>query len=298
MMCPSRSYKLKSSTNFMGKRVVVIGKRGFVGGAVVQELYSRGMNILEIGREDLKNATHSANNFFVDKLKDGDTVIYAAADAPVKSTDQFISNLKSFDYFIEAAKEFQLSQLIYVSSDAVYLDSRNRLTEDSLRAPDSLHGLMHLTRETILTRSDLRDALCIVRPTLIYGARDPHNGYGPNSFMRLAKSGEDIVLFGNGEELRDFIHISDVAHTIVELVLMNFHGVLNIATGEECSFKDVANFTLETLGIDRQVKSTLRRGPIPHGGFRAFDVKNLHTLLPNWKPKSIRHGLQLMHQGF
>ena len=50
-----------------------------------------------------------------------------------------------------------------------------------------------------------------LRPTLIYGTDDPHNSYGPNSFYRLATKNEDIVLYGEGEELRDHVHIDDVS---------------------------------------------------------------------------------------
>ena len=45
---------------------------------------------------------------------------------------------------------------------------------------------MHLMRENMLKLLDVK--LCIVRPTLIYGTNDPHNGYGPNQFIRLAQS--------------------------------------------------------------------------------------------------------------
>jgi UDP-glucose 4-epimerase len=41
-----------------------------------------------------------------------------------------------------------------------------------------------------------------VRSTLIYGEGDPHNGHGPNRFRRLAAAGQEIVLFGEGEERR------------------------------------------------------------------------------------------------
>jgi nucleoside-diphosphate-sugar epimerase len=36
---------------------------------------------------------------------------------------------------------------------------------------------------------------------------DPHNGYGPNRFRRLAAGGEEIVLFGEGEERRDHVQV-------------------------------------------------------------------------------------------
>ena len=43
--------------------------------------------------------------------------------------------------------------------------------------------------------------------TLVYGFLDPHNGYGPNLFVRKSKFENQIKLFGNGEELRDHIDI-------------------------------------------------------------------------------------------
>ena len=39
-----------------------------------------------------------------------------------------------------------------------------------------------------------------MRSTLIYGEGDPHNGYGPNRFHRLAAAGQEIVLFGEVPE--------------------------------------------------------------------------------------------------
>ena len=46
--------------------------------------------------------------------------------------------------------------------------------------------MMHVIRENYLKSLFLKK-LCILRPTLIYGEGDPHNGYGPNKFIRLAK---------------------------------------------------------------------------------------------------------------
>ena len=61
---------------------------------------------------------------------------------------------------------------------------------------------MHLVREIMFT-SEVKALLAILRPTLIYHAADPHNGYGPNRFWRLARSREPIRLFGKGDERRD-----------------------------------------------------------------------------------------------
>ena len=68
---------------------------------------------------------------------------------------------------------------------------------------------MHATREAIL-KNKFSKILCILRPTLIYGIGDSHNGYGPNKFLRLIKKNKNISLFGKGEELRDHVSINDV----------------------------------------------------------------------------------------
>ena len=71
---------------------------------------------------------------------------------------------------------------------------------------------MHLTRENLLNKL-FSEKILILRPTLVYGKNDPHNGYGPNSFIRLARKNKDIKIFGK-EKKRDHIHIEDVVQII------------------------------------------------------------------------------------
>jgi nucleoside-diphosphate-sugar epimerase len=175
------------------------------------------------------------------------------------------------------------------------MDSDGPLVEKSIKAPQTLHGLMHLTREIFLQSSTLQNHLCIVRPTLIYGARDPHNGYGPCSFLRLARKNEDIQLFGAGEELRDFIHISDVAQVIAKILMKGVVGQLNIASGILNSFAEVARTVLEITNSKSKIFENPRIGAMPHNGFRPFDISNLKTFMPTFKPIPIYQGLKIMN---
>jgi nucleoside-diphosphate-sugar epimerase len=109
-----------------------------------------------------------------------------------------------------ALKARPVAHVVYISSDSVYKDSSQPLTETSCAEPASLHGIMHLAREVAL-REAHPGPLALVRPTLVYGLDDPHNGYGPNRFRRLAAAGKDIVLFGEGEERRDHVDVEDIA---------------------------------------------------------------------------------------
>src|SRR5258708_9426972 len=103
---------------------------------------------------------------------------------------------------------------------------------------------MHLTREIILGQAAGPPPFASLRPTLIYGLDDPHNGYGPNSFRRLAAAGKEIVLFGDGEELRNHILIEDVAAWAVRFLLYRSRGTLNAATRQAISFHTIANRTV------------------------------------------------------
>ena len=111
-----------------------------------------------------------------------------------------------------------ISQLIYLSSDAVYSDSKSKLNEKSKTFPSNFHGMMHIIRERVL-HNKFSNKLLILRPTMIYGVHDTHDGYGPNQFLRLIKANKNITLFGRGEERRDHIYINNVISVIIECVL-------------------------------------------------------------------------------
>jgi UDP-glucose 4-epimerase len=148
---------------------------------------------------------------------------------------------------------------------------------------------MHLARE-IMLRAALKLPLAILRPTLIYGAKDPHNGYGPNRFRRLAAKGEAITLFGEGEEKRDHVHISDVAALVSATLHQRSTGMLNIATGKSTSFREVAEMVAAHSGGSVEIRATPRQNPITH---RHFDIVDCLKAFPDFHYISLRDGLAL-----
>jgi nucleoside-diphosphate-sugar epimerase len=191
-----------------------------------------------------------------------------------------------------AVKSVKVAHLVYISSDAVYADSEEPLTEASSAQPGSLHGVMHLAREIMLSEA-CKFPICILRPTLIYGAKDPHNGYGPNRFRRLAQCCEEILLFGFGEEQRDHVYISDVAEIIARCVVQKSIGILNIATGTVTSFADVAKKVAAMAPKSPAIKNTKRSGPMPHRGYRAFNSSSTKIAFPDFCYTPLDKGLVL-----
>src|SRR3546814_996991 len=91
--------------------------------------------------------------------------------------------------------------------------------------------------------SDWSSDVCssdLLRPTLIYGAEDTHNSYGPNRLRRMARKDARITLFGAGEETRDHISVDDVYRLILLTLRHRSEGVVNLATGHSISYMELA----------------------------------------------------------
>jgi len=264
-------------------RVVVIGAAGFVGGAVATRLELDGVAVLRVGRKEVDLACASAEQDLKGLIRPSDAVVAAAAKAPVKDSAMLVENIAMARALARACAG--AAHVVNISSDAVYGDFAEPITESSWAAPTTLHGVMHLARELIF-RAEVTAPLAILRPTLIYGAGDPHNGYGPNRFRRLAASGEPITLFGEGEERRDHVWIGDVAELAVRVLYRRSAGVLNVATGTVHSFRSIAE------RFSKDIKSMPRTGPMPHNGYRPFDAAATRKAFPDFRYTSLEEGLK------
>jgi UDP-glucose 4-epimerase len=278
------------------ERVVVIGSGGFVGGAIVRRLAEDGVAHLALGRAELDLLAEGAGAKLAGLLQPGDSVVTAAAIAPCKNTAMLLDNMRIVQTLVQGLSAVHVAHVVNISSDAIYADGPVPLTEETPAAPTSLHGVMHLAREIAL-RAEVRAPIAMLRPTLIYGAADPHNGYGPNRFRRLAAAGQEIVLFGEGEERRDHVAVGDVAEIAVRVLKHGSHGALNIASGAVHSFRDVADMSVALAGSKSAIKPSPRSGPMPHNGYRPFDVAATRAAFPDFQYTPLREGLRRAAEG-
>jgi UDP-glucose 4-epimerase len=285
---------LANATPTTPERVVTMGASGFVGQAIVDTLTIEGVPVVALSRKEVNLLATNGAAKLADQLTDSTTLIITSALAPVKNTAMLVDNLRMMQAAIEAVKITPVAHLVYISSDAVYADSDEPMTEASPTAPESLHGVMHLARELMLKDELASIPQTFVRPTLIFGPGDPHNGYGPNRFMRLAKSGQDIKLFGEGEERRDHIFIEDVAEIVCRCVIHHAAGIVNAVSGTVTSFRDIAELSAARFEPRVTVVSTPRVGAMPHNGYRAFDPSLLARCFPDCKLTTLASGLDSM----
>jgi nucleoside-diphosphate-sugar epimerase len=281
----------KNAAPELPERTVVLGAGGFVGDALMQRLAAAGAPALGLTRKDIDLLAPGAVGQLAEVLRPTDALVAVAAIAPCKTIDMLIDNVILTKTIVDAISRAPIAHLVNISSDAVYADGPLPLTESAPTAPTTLHGVMHLAREIALADAAGKTPFVTLRPTLIYGVSDPHNGYGPNRFRRLAAEGKDITLFGEGEERRDHVLVEDVAEVIMRVLARRSTGALNIATGETHSFRSIAEQVVGISGSRTAVKSSPRVGAMPHNGYRPFDVGALHRAFPDFTSTPLRDGL-------
>jgi nucleoside-diphosphate-sugar epimerase len=273
-------------------RVVVMGARSFVGSAIIERLAKEGVPVLPLSRKEVDLLKPEAHSHLAAFLRPDDSFVAVSAIAPVKNPDMLIENLIMARAMTRALNAVPPAHVMNISSDAIYADGPVPLTEATPAAPTSLHGAMHLARE-LMFRGEVKAPLAMLRPTLIYGKKDPHNGYGPNRFRRLAGEGKEIALFGEGEERRDHVLIDDVAELALQILLWRSRGELNAASGEVHSFRAVAEKVVKLSGREVAIKGSPRGGPMPHNGYRPFDISACRAAFPQFRPTPIDRGLAL-----
>ena len=282
------------SQEVLPHRVVVLGGGGFIGGAIVRRLKGSGIACNSLGRPDFDLLKPGAAARLAQTLGNQDTLIFVSAKAPCKDMDTLKDNNEMAQAVVAALRKKPVAHVVYISSDAVYKDSASPLTEESCAEPGSLHGVMHLTREVAL-RQEFAGPVAAVRATLVYGLDDPHNGYGPNRFRRLAAAGQDIMLFGEGEEQRDHVHVDDIAELVRDIILRRSTGIANAVSGQVVSFHALAQFAVTEFSSKSIIKGTPRNGPMPHNGLRPFDNSAVLKAFPGFRFKGWQEGLSAVH---
>jgi nucleoside-diphosphate-sugar epimerase len=269
-------------------RVAVLGSRGFIGATLMEALAARAIPTLGLSSADVDLASPAAPQSLVGLLRPGDAVVMLAALTPDKGRDlaALMKNLTMMHHLCAALAQQPCAQLVYFSSDAVYSFANGLVSEETPACPQDLYGAMHHTRE-LMAKSLANIPLLVLRPTLVYGARDTHNAYGPNRFRRSAEKEGRIQLFGAGEERRDHIHVKDVVELTVRCLRHASRGTLNLATGRSISFHDVARIVAKACARPVELVSAPRANPVTH---RHYDVANLLAAFPGYRFIALEEG--------
>ncbi len=274
-------------------RVVLVGASGFVGQNLAMRLKQEGVEVLALASKDIDLCADDASEKLLAVLKPEDSLVILSALTPDKGrgVGTFARNIKMMENICLALVEKACAHVVYFSSDAVYPLGDSPISEGSAAAAPDLYGIMHRSRELMLLDS-VKSPACILRPTLIFGAGDTHNSYGPNRFRRVAAADGKIGIGGEGEETRDHIYIDDVV-ALTNLVLKHkSKGILNVATGRSIDFGALASLVAAQFDGAVEVCPSPRGMPVTH---RSFDVTAIHKAFPGFQFTQLEEGIKRAH---
>lgn len=285
--------KHKNSEEKKPSRVILLGGGGFIGKKLGQQLEERNIQYISITRSDIDLLNPLSIDLLSEKITTEDSLVFLSAITPDKGKgiDVFLKNIKMCTNVCIALEKVMPKHVIYFSSDAVYSTDETNIFDTVNPNPKDLYGMMHFAREVML-KNTVKTDLAILRPTLIYGAEDTHNSYGPNRFRRMAQKEKNITLFGKGVELRDHVFVDDIVSLTVLTLLYGSVGHSVLATGQSTSFYDVAKKVSEQFNDDIGITQLPQSMPVQH---RHFDVTSIFKSFPKFRFTSLDDGIKKTH---
>jgi UDP-glucose 4-epimerase len=261
-------------------KAVVTGAAGFIGSHLVESLLADGREVVGVDAftdyyaRDVKESNlarardHRAFTLVEGRLQEMDLVrlldgaaevFHLAAQAGVRASwgrDFAIytdNNVLATQRLLEAAAPAGAGRIVYASSSSVYGDAPELpLRESAACRPVSPYGVTKLAAEHLgnLYHSNLGLAVSSLRYFTVYGPRQrPDMAF--HRFLKAARDGAPIEVYGDGRQTRDFTFVSDiVAATRAAAVSGRPGGVYNVGGGERVALNDV---------IDRIGRVTGRR---------------------------------------
>jgi len=274
--------------------VVLLGGTGFLGRQLALVLRERGAAVRVLGSADIELTAQGAAAALADAWGADDALVFLSAITPDRGRgiDAFMANLRMAEAVCAAISASPPRHVVYLSSDAVYPFGDAPISECSAPSAPDLYGAMHWAREVMLG-SVARGRLAVLRSTLLYGAGDPHNSYGPNRLRRMACNKGTITLFGAGEETRDHVTATDAAHIVAEVLAHGSTGLLNVASGRSVNYDDLARRIANLFDEPVEVTHTPRQNPVTH---RHFDVTALRRAFPEFRFTNLDAGLRIAHE--
>lgn len=189
-------------------------------------------------------------------VRDVDVVFHLAAQPGVraswgKSFSYYVrDNIAATQRLLEAAKEAHLKRFVYASSSSVYGDAERFPTpEESTPRPISPYGATKLGAELLcnIYHRNFGVPTVVLRYFTVYGPRQrPDMAF--RKFISAIQKGEEVVIFGDGSQGRDFTFVSDtVAATILSVEALP-GSVYNVGTGASVSINEVLSLFGQITG--------------------------------------------------
>lgn len=295
-------------------KVLVTGGAGFIGSNLVDELIAAKNQVAVI--DDLSSGSrenlHPQADFYQMDIRSSslasvlqevhpDAVVHLAAQTSVQESllhpvhDGNINILGCINLY-KSCVQRAVPQIIYISSAAVYGEPHYLgIDEEHPIGPRSFYGLSKYCGEKYLQLFAATDRLnyTILRLANVYGPRQKigiDGGVAANFFSRLMEQ-QPPVIYGSGNQTRDFIYVGDVVSAIIKSMNRGHGQILNIGTNSSLSINRLLELVEEAAGLSIDpMKERPREGDIEHS---FLNNQRATGQLKWWPGYSLQQGLYL-----
>jgi len=276
-------------------RCLVTGAAGFVGSHLSERLADLGHEVVgldcfldyyprAVKERNLRTIRERPNFRLVERdlardslaplLAGVEWVFHQAAQAGVRASwgEDFeiyaIHNVLGTQRLLEAARDGAVRRFVYASSSSIYGDTTDLpMREQSLPRPVSPYGVTKLAAEHLcwLYWKSFGVPTVALRYFTVYGPRQrPDMAF--HRFLRGALRGEEITLYDDGEQTRDFTYVADVVAANLAAASSTESGaVFNIGGGSEVSINRVLETIEQLSGRKLRVRRESRqKGDVRH----------------------------------
>ena len=300
-----------------GKRIFVAGHTGMVGSAIVRLLNNIDCEILTVSSQELDLKQSSKVDKWFDEHRPDAVFLAAAKVGGILANSQYpadflIDNLSIQNSVITNAFKYKVKKLMFLGSSCIYpRNAKQPIKESSL-----LTGILEPTNEAYAIAKIAGIKLCqfyrkqygvdyvSVMPTNLYGPGDnfhPKNSHVVaaliSKFYEAVKlNKEEVILWGTGKPLREFMHVDDLAEGLIFL-MENYseYEHINIGTGKEISITEFAEIIKNISGWKGKIKFD---DSYPDGMPRkVMDINKISKL--GWNSKiELKEGLKQAYKWF
>ncbi len=296
---------------------LVTGGAGFIGAHVTNELVSMGHKVVVL--DDLSGGFRENVNpaaiFVQGSITDEELVsklfteyrfdyVYHLAAYAAEGLSHFIkifnytNNLIGSVTLINESVKNKVKCFVFTSSIAVYGAAKPPMTEDTIPVPEDPYGIAKLAVEQDLRATHEMFGLnyIIFRPHNVYGEYQNLGDRYRNVvgiFMNQLMQGKPLTVFGDGSQTRAFSYIGDVAPYIARSVNVKdaYNQVFNIGADKDFTVKELADTTMEAIGIKGELRFLPARNEVLHAH---SDHSKIRRVFEKSQPAGLKEGLQKM----
>ena len=289
---------MHSGQSIAGRRVLVTGGSGFIGRRVVSELTADGAQVRVVDLTPHPDPAVDivigdiADREVLDRALDGgfESIVHLAAVTSVlRSVEHpvltYETNVAGTANVLEAGRAAGVSSLAFASTNAVTGPMQEpKITERATLRPLTPYGSTKAASEMLMSAYTAVYGLrcACIRLTNVYGPGMQAKDSIVARLMRCIRLGTTFEIYGDGTQVRDYVHVSDVV-AAMRLALTNdqWAGPMVIGSGNSLSVLEVVDAVLAVSGAELSV----RHGPAKPGEMPAVIVDPSKAHAAGWSPR-------------